>query len=250
VAKLPIVGEKLHSVWSQAHDDLPSLLKGVAPQVADVAKTGLGFLAGIGGGVLLLLAAFIVAGIIMAYGEAGERGCQAIFARFFGPVRGARLAHLSVATIRAVALGVLGVALIQAIIIGLCLLVAGVPWAGVLAIVVLLLGIVQVPALVVTLPAIAWIWWTGDYATGHAVAYTVLLLVAGLSDNVLKPLLLGRGVEAPMPVILIGALGGMADSGILGMFVGATLLALGYRVFMGWVEAEAEEEAPERTEAT
>ncbi len=186
----------------------------------------------------------------MAYGEAGNRGCQAIFARFFGPVRGAKLAHLSVATIRAVALGVLGVAFIQAIIIGLCLLVAGVPWAGVLAIIVLLLGIVQVPALVVTLPAIAWIWWTGDYATGHAVAYTVLLLVAGLSDNVLKPLLLGRGVEAPMPVILIGALGGMADSGILGMFVGATLLALGYRVFMGWVEAEAEEEASERPEAT
>ena len=63
----------------------------------------------------------------------------------------------------------------------------------------------------------------------------MLLLVAGMADNVLKPLMLGRGVDAPMPVILLGALGGMAAAGILGMFVGATLLALGYQIFMGWV---------------
>jgi predicted PurR-regulated permease PerM len=67
------------------------------------------------------------------------------------------------------------------------------------------------------------------------VAYTIALLVAGMADNVLKPLMLGRGVDAPMPVILLGALGGMATGGILGMFVGATLLALGYQIFMAWV---------------
>jgi predicted PurR-regulated permease PerM len=68
-----------------------------------------------------------------------------------------------------------------------------------------------------------------------AIAYSVLLFLAGMTDNILKPLLLGRGVDAPMPVILLGALGGMATRGILGMFVGATLLALGYQIFMGWV---------------
>jgi predicted PurR-regulated permease PerM len=142
---------------------------------------------------------------------------------------------LSTATIRAVAKGVLGVAFIQAIIVGICLLIAGVPWAGVLAAIVLVLGIAQVPAAIVTLPAIGYIWSSGTYGTGAAVLYTVLLFVAGLADNVLKPLMLGRGVDAPMPVILLGALGGMAAAGILGMFVGATLLALGYQILMGWV---------------
>ena len=129
-------------------------------------------------------------------------------------------------------------AFIQAIVVGLCLLLAGIPFAGVLAVIVLVLGIAQVPALIVTLPAIAYIWTSGDYGTGEAILYTVLLFVAGMADNVLKPLMLGRGVDAPMPVILLGALGGMAAAGILGMFVGATLLALGYQIFMGWVTRE------------
>ena len=133
----------------------------------------------------------------------------------------------------------------------MALLVAGVPWAGVLAGIVLVLGIAQVPALLVTVPAIVYLWSSGAYSTTAATAYTVMLVLVGMADNVLKPLLLGRGVEAPMPVILLGALGGMAAAGILGMFVGATLLALGYQIFMGWVEvnpdagpAPAESDAP------
>jgi predicted PurR-regulated permease PerM len=152
-----------------------------------------------------------------------------------GSDRGEAFAALSVATIRAVAQGVVGVAFIQAILVGICLLVAGVPWAGVLALVVLVLGIAQIPAALITLPAIGWIWASGEYGTVAAVVYSVLLFVAGMADNVLKPLMLGRGVDAPMPVILLGALGGMGTAGILGMFVGATLLALGYQIFVGWI---------------
>jgi predicted PurR-regulated permease PerM len=95
-----------------------------------------------------------------------------------------------------------------------------------------------VPALIVTLPAVVYIWWSGDYSTGAAITYTVILLLAGIIDNVLKPLMLGRGVDAPMPVILLGALGGMVSAGILGMFVGATLLAVSYQIFMGWIAPE------------
>ena len=120
-------------------------------------------------------------------------------------------------------------------VIGLALLVAGVPWAGALVAIVLVLGIAQVPAVIVTLPAIAWIWSRGDGRSGEAVIYTVLLLVSGMADNVLKPLMLGRGVDVPMPVILVGALGGMATGGIIGMFVGATLLALAWQISTGWV---------------
>lgn len=142
---------------------------------------------------------------------------------------------MSVATIRAVAQGVIGVAAIQALLIGLALLFAGIGVAGVLAIIALILGIAQVPALLITLPVIIYIWASGDYSTGAAIMHTIILLLTGMADNILKPMMLGRGVNVPMPVILFGALGGMAGGGILGMFVGATALALGYEIFMKWV---------------
>jgi predicted PurR-regulated permease PerM len=207
------------------------------PKIGNLAKAALGFVASIGGGLLQFLASFIIAGIIMAFGGPGDQVSQAIFERVVGNERATAFAKLSTATIRAVALGVIGVAFIQAILVGLALLVAGIPWAGVLALVVLVLAIAQLPALIVTLPAIVYIWSSGDYGNAAAVGHTVVLVVAGMADNVLKPLLLGRGVDAPMPVILLGALGGMASAGILGMFVGATLLALGYQIFMSWVAA-------------
>jgi len=246
----PIVGEKVYAKWTQAHDDLPGLVQGMQPKIGELAKGALAFVASIGTGLLLFLGSFVIAGIVMAFGQSAARVSRAVFTRIAGPERGAEFTTLSTATIRAVAQGVIGVAFIQAIVIGLVLMVAGVPWAGVLAIVALVLGIAQVPAFIVTLPAIAWIWWTGDYSQGSAILWTVLLFLAGMVDNILKPLMLGRGVDAPMPVILLGALGGMATAGILGMFVGATLLALGYQLFMGWVSIHRppDEVAVEETE--
>jgi len=238
VAEWPVVGAKVHAYWQLAHDNLPGLVKSLQPKIGDLAKAALAIVASIGGDILAFVAAFIIAGIIIAFGEAGDRASQAIFARVFGVERGEQFTVLSVATIRAVAQGVIGIALVQAILVGLCLLVAGVPLAGVLAVVVLVLGIAQVPALIVTLPAIAYLWMSGGYGTGEAAVYSVLLFVAGMADNVLKPLLLGRGVDAPMPVILLGALGGMAAGGIVGLFVGAVLLALGYQIFMSWVAGD------------
>jgi predicted PurR-regulated permease PerM len=235
VATWPVIGGRLHSVWSQAHDDLPALVQSLQPKIGDLARTALGFVASIGGGLLAFLAALVLAGIFMAFGENGARACLAVFERLAGEKRGASLAHLSTATVRAVAQGVVGVALIQAILVGLALLVASVPWAGALAAVVLVLGIAQVPAVIVTLPAIAWIWSRGGGGTGEMIIYTALLLVSGMADNLLKPLMLGRGVDVPMPVILIGALGGMATGGIIGMFVGATVLAVAWQIFTGWV---------------
>src|SRR5262245_35540413 len=240
VATWPLVGQKLHDAWSRAHSDLPSLIESLQPKIGELARDALGFVAGIAGALLGFLAAVILAGIIVAFGESGAWACQAIFARVVGKERGEEFTKLSAATIRAVAQGVVGVALIQALLVGLCLLIARVPWAGALAAIVLVLGIAQVPAVIVTLPAIAYIWTRGDYSSGEAILFTVLLLVAGMADNVLKPLMLGRGVSVPMPVILVGALGGMAAAGIVGMFVGATLLALAYQVFMAWVREDQE----------
>jgi predicted PurR-regulated permease PerM len=237
VATWPIVGEKVHALWSQAHSDLPSVIHSMQPKIGELSRKAVEMVANVGAGVLAFLVSFLIAGVVMAFGESGARASRNIFDRIVGIDRGAAFVDLSTATVRAVALGVLGVAFIQALLIGLILLMAGVPYAGVLAMIQLVLGIVQIPALLVTLPAIVYLWVSGAYGTGAAVAYTVLLGVAGLVDNVLKPLMLGRGVDAPMPVVLLGALGGLASGGILGMFVGATVLTLGYQIFMAWVAA-------------
>ena len=238
VKNWPLVGKSLHDVWSQARADLPALVQSMQPKLSALARDALSMVASIGGTMLLFLASFIVANIVMAYGDSVARGGRTVFTRVAGLSRGESLANLALATIRAVALGVIGVAAIQAILIGLALMIAGIPVAGVLAIIALILGIAQVPTLVVTLPVIVYIWASGDYSNSAAILHTIILLLTGIADNILKPLMLGRGVAVPMPVILFGALGGMASGGILGMFVGATVLALGYELFTNWVATD------------
>ncbi len=158
VAEWPLVGEQVHAFWTKAHTDLPALVQSMQPKIGNLAAAALGFVAGIGGGLLQFLASLAVAGIMMAFGEGGARAIRSIFERVADGKRGAEFVDLSTATIRAVAKGVLGVAFLQAIIVGICLLIAGIPWAGVLAVIVLVLGIAQVPALIVTLPAIGYLW--------------------------------------------------------------------------------------------
>ena len=235
VKNWPIVGKNLYDVWSKAGADLPALLQSLQPKISALARDALSMVASIGGTMLLFLASFFVANIVMAYGDSVARGGRAVFARVAGSGRGEALVKLTLSTIRAVALGVVGVAAIQALLIGLALLFAGIPLAGVLAIIALVLGIAQVPALIITLPVIVYVWASGQYSTAAAIMHTIILLVTGIADNVLKPLMLGRGVDVPMPVILFGALGGMATGGILGMFVGATALAVGYEIFTTWI---------------
>lgn len=238
LADWPVIGPKVSGAWSLAHNDLPSVVQRMQPQLGELASKALEMVASIAGTVLLFMFSFVIAGVIMAFGESGADASRSILGRIVGNQRGVEFAALATSTIRAVALGVVGVAFIQAMVVGIVMIVAAVPFAGVLAMVVLVLGVAQVPALLVTLPVIAYIWLSGNYDTMPAVIYSVLLAVAGMLDNVLKPLLLGRGVDAPMPVVLLGALGGLAGAGILGMFIGATALSLGYQILMRWVATD------------
>ena len=139
VADWPLVGEKIHGLWAKAYADMPALITSLQPKIAELAKSALAMVASIGGGILAFIAAFIVGGILMAFGESAGRACRAIFERVVGVERGRQFATLSVATIRAVAQGVIGIAFIQALAVGLCLLAAGIPLAGVLSGVVLVL---------------------------------------------------------------------------------------------------------------
>ena len=236
VADWPLVGQQIYSAWSAAADNLPAFLQKNQEQLKTVAKRALLAAANTAGSLLVFLGSVFIAGIMMAYGESGSLVMQRICTRLAGATKGQRLLTLSTATIRSVASGVIGVAFIQALLLGIGFILAGIPAAGVLAFAVLFLGIVQLPATIISLPVVVYLWWAGDASTASNIFYTIYLMVAGMADNVLKPLLLGRGVEAPMPVILLGALGGMVSGGIIGLFTGAVLLTVGYQIFMAWVD--------------
>jgi predicted PurR-regulated permease PerM len=249
VAEWPIVGERLFDAWSSAAANLPAYLQENQPLIRNLARQALSAAASTAGAIMLFLGAMVVAGIMMAYAESGGRAVQRIFSRLTDPVRGPKLQKLATATVRSAAAGVIGVAVIQAILLGMGFMLASIPAPGVLALIVLFIGILQVPALLVSLPAVAYLWWSGDGSTTSNIVYTVYLLVAGMADNVLKPLLLGRGVDVPMVVILIGAIGGMVSGGIVGLFVGSVLLAVSYQLFMEWVDSAAESPGAEPGQA-
>jgi predicted PurR-regulated permease PerM len=243
VATWPLVGERLYALWLEASTDLTGLAQKAAPEIKDVSLVLLGKFAGFSLGLLTFLASLILAGIFMAYGAGGRRSTVQIASRLVGPDRGEHVTELCTATIRAVAQGVIGIAFIQAALIGLGFVIKGIPGAGLLIMAVLLLGITQLPATLITVPVIIYVF-ASEGATVAAIVFSVYVFVAGLADNVLKPLLLGRGVEVPMPVILIGALGGMVTNGIIGLFIGPVVLAVGYELFWTWVRGEVGEGMP------
>lgn len=235
VASWPLVGKALYGFWQQAATDVTSVMQQFAPQIKEFSLTLLGKLAGVGIGLLMFGVALAIAGIFMAYGQSGHRSAVQAASRIFGEGKGPHIAELCTATIRAVAQGVVGIAFIQMLLIGVAFVVMGIPGAGLLALGVLLFAIVQVPVSLITLPVIVFVF-TTQGATLATIVFAIYVFIAGLVDNVLKPLLLGRGVDAPMPVVLIGALGGMITNGIIGLFIGPVILAVGYQLFWQWVK--------------
>jgi len=234
VENWPLIGEPLYRVWLHASENVTWALQQLMPHLKDWTRVALHQAAGIGAGIVVFVFALIIAGIIMAHGSAGHRTSIAIASRVSNPLRGPQIAALCTATIRAVAQGVVGIAFIQMLLIGVGLVVMGIPAAGVIALLVLLLGIMQLPVLLITVPVVIYAF--AHYGAGAGtIIFAIWTIVAGLSDNVLKPLLLGRGVAVPMPVILIGALGGMVTGGIIGLFIGPVILAVGYELFISWV---------------
>ena len=242
VAGWPLIGERLYAVWQQAAVDLAGLVQQLIPKIREHALGILGALAGMGAAFLVFIGSLIIAGIIMAFGREGHRSAQRIASRIIS-TQSERVVVLCTATIRAVALGVIGIAFIQMLLIGVAFVMMGIPGAGLLALAILLLGIMQVPVTILTVPVIAFVIVTQG-ANLETIVFAVWTLIAGLSDNVLKPLLLGRGLEVPMPVVLIGALGGMVDSGVIGLFVGPVILAVAYKLFWEWVENPAHGDPP------
>ena len=233
VAGWPIIGERLDTFWRLASENLEEALAQVRPQIAALSRWLLSAAAGAGLGVLTFFAAIIIAGVLMGNAASGQQAAHALFTRLIGE-RGEEIADLAESTVRSVATGILGVALIQSLLAGLGFLAVGIPGAGLLALICLFLAIIQVGPLLVLIGAVIYVFQTA--ATTTAVIFTIWCVFVGTIDNVLKPLLLGRGVKVPMLVIFLGAIGGFLSMGIIGLFVGSIVMVLGYTLLMLWME--------------
>ena len=233
VAEWPVIGDRVHQSWAAAANNLDAAIEKYQPQLRSVGRRVLEFTKLTIGSALQFAVAIIVAGVLFTTVQGGYKLSRNIMSGFVGPERGPAFADLSIMTIRSVAKGVLGVALIQAVLSAIGLSVAGVPGAGIWAGIILMLAIMQLPPLLILGPIAIWYFSVAEPLP--AIVFVVFATLVSFSDTVLKPLLLGRGVETPMLVILIGAIGGAMTKGIVGLFEGAVILALGYELFNAWV---------------
>jgi predicted PurR-regulated permease PerM len=239
VADWPIVGEPVHTFWAAASRNLDTALDPLHPQLKAVGRWALERGASAGLGVLIFALSLVLAGVLLASGDPAAAAARRVAERLV-PDRGAELVALAGGTVQSVTRGILGTAFIQAFLAGIGLLAAGVPAFGLWTLMVLLLAVVQVPPLLVLVPIMAWVF--ASSSIGVAVVFAIWSTAVGLSDNVLKPLLLGRGSDVPMVVIFIGAIGGFVRAGIIGLFVGAIVLAVGHNLFKWWLDSAPEPE--------
>jgi len=240
VAEWPVIGEKTYAIWHQASVDLSALLEKYPTQLTAAGQKLVGAAKGVASGVVQFIISMLIAAAFLSSAEYAGAAMQRIATRLAGD-QGEPLLTLSTATIRSVAVGVIGIAFIQALLGGLGMMFAGVPAAGLLAIVILVLAIAQLPPILVLLPVIFYVF--SVESTTVAVIFMIWSILVSMSDAFLKPIFLGRGVDAPMLVILLGAIGGMITSGIVGLFIGAVILALGYNLFQVWLKWGDEETA-------
>lgn len=243
----PIAGAKLYAGWSEAADDFEGWLEKHSEQVKTVSSNLVGKLAAVGLSVLQFIAATLIAAAMLANAESARTASLNFWRRLVDD-RAESMLTLTTATIRSVAVGVLGIAFIQAVLGGAGMLAVGVPAAGIWALFILILAIAQLPPWLVLLPVVAYVFSTHD-STVVATIFAVWSLLVSVADTALKPLLLGRGVEAPMLVILLGAIGGLIYSGIIGLFIGAVVLALGYKLLLAWLALGANPNLRDKQEA-
>jgi len=235
VGTWPIVGAPLQKLWTKASTDLTGLLQSLAPQIKAFVPGVLTASAGFGLTVLQFILSILVAGALLANASGCATVTCSLANRLFGD-RGPEFEDLAGSTIRSVTNGILGVAIIQTVLAGLGFVVAGLPGFGLWTLIFLFAAVLQVGALVLV-PAVIYMF--AIASTTKAVLFLLWCIVVALIDNVLKPLLLGRGVAVPIAVVFLGAIGGFIALGIIGLFVGAIVLSVGYKLFLAWLEGPA-----------
>jgi predicted PurR-regulated permease PerM len=232
VAEWPLIGQKLHDAWSDLSTNLEAAVVTYREQILQIGQKLLSSMKSVFSNILMFCLSIIISGIFLAYSEASKKSTSLFATRLFGSMSD-EYTNAVVQTVRNVSKGILGVAFIQFVLMGICFVLAGVPFAGLWAILVFLLALIQLPAAFVAIPVVIYIYSVKE--PFPATLWAVLILIAGLSDNVLKPLLMGKGAPVPMLVIFLGAIGGFILSGFIGLFTGSVVLSLCYKLFGLWV---------------
>jgi predicted PurR-regulated permease PerM len=241
VADLPLIGEPVYNTWLMLTTNIEGVIKQYSDQIIAAGDKFLGAIKSVASNFVLLIFSIVISGILLASSEKSEKSMMSLAGRI-GGAKGTEFIDLIVLTIRNVAKGILGVAFIQFILLGAAYVIAGVPFAGLWAIFVLLLSIVQLPSGIVSIPVMIYLFTVREPLP--AVLWSVLIIVLSLSDNILKPWLMGMGAPVPMIVIFLGAIGGMIMSGFIGLFTGAIILSLGYKLATIWMDGGSQEAIP------
>lgn len=234
----PLIGPGLYDFWNLAAGNLKAAVVELSPQLKPLGSGVLTMVGSAGVNTLQFFAAVVLSGFLLAPGRGLAASIKA-FAQRISSHRGAEFVELAGATIRNLARGVIGLSLLQSLLAGVGFLIAGVPAAGLLSFLVLLLGILQVGAAIVLVLPVVWAWFTKD--TSAALIFTAYMVPVGLVDNVLRPLVLAHGLKTPMPVILIGVIGGILAHGLIGLFIGPIVLAIAWELLLAWMREETAE---------
>jgi predicted PurR-regulated permease PerM len=230
--QLPVIGKPISKIWLLASNNLKEAIKKLEPQIKKYYPKVISAVSGLGGTILLSIVSIIIAGVLLLQAKSSEQTTRKVF-RFLVGKNGKEFTKLTILTIRSVVQGVLGIAVIQSIAAGGLFLIFNIPVAGLWALLVLILAIIQLPPALIMVPIAIYGFYT--MSTAYAVIFLVLSIVISVADSFLKPILLGRGVDVPMLVILLGAIGGMVVFGILGLFIGSVILAITYKVFQALI---------------
>ena len=233
VKEWPLIGQKTYELWESAHSNFQETLQNFTPQIKMLLQKSLNIIKGVLSVIVMTIASLAIAAVLLISKERAANFYYRVMQGIVGN-QAKEWSELSVLTIRSVANGVVGVAVIQAVLALIGLLLMDVPLAPLWAALVMFLTIIQLPTLIIIGPIIAYVFSVAD-GTG-ATIFAVYMLIVGSIDGVLKPMLMGRGVDIPMLVILIGAIGGMILMGMIGLFLGAVIFALAYKLFMLWLD--------------
>ena len=228
----PALGKLVEPLLEQLTTHSAAILSWLAPHLRSVAAAIAGAVGRGSIGLLELLAGTVVAAALLVYAAPLTVTARRLAARIVGE-QGDNFLTVATSTVRSVAKGVIGVAFIQATLAGIGMFAIGVPGAGLWAILALILAVVQLPVVLLMLPMVLWAFATLD--TLPAVLFAGWTVFVGVSDNILKPLLLGRGAKVPMLVVLVGSIGGMLTGGVTWLFVGPVVLAVGYEILRAWL---------------
>jgi predicted PurR-regulated permease PerM len=231
VRSWPLIGEQLYQLWSRAATNTEAILLEVAPYLKPIGGKLLSMSQSVAVGLLEFIGSIVIAGFLYAPGPRILDFIRVLLRRILGH-ESQEMVQLIGSTIRNVARGVVGIALLQSLLAGIGFVVAGVPAAGLLTFLALLLGVVQIGPSILLIPVIIWSWMTMEPVS--ALLFTAYLIPVGLADNILRPLVMARGLATPMPVILVGVIGGMIAYGISGLFVGPIVLAVLWALVQEW----------------